>query len=471
MGQICKNICNFENRIDQNQILVYSNLDILSPLIQSPFQNQQILKKQISISDFQKINHLGQGEFGNVILVKKKSNNKIYAMKIILKNKIISRNLIGKMTCEQKVLKDNQSPFLIKLEYSFQTETKLYLVMEYCKGGDLYSLLRKYSRFPIKIAKYISAEILLGLEYLHKEMKVIYRDLKPENILLTEKGHIKIADFGLGKQLKTQDELTYTFIGTQEYIAPEIIKNQMEKNQIGYNYKCDIWAFGILLYELINGKPPFTHPMRNWKPIMNLILENELQFSKYFDISSKNLVCKLLNTDPLQRPNWDQIKQDDFYKDIDWQMIKKKKYDSLLQQFVQQKNDKESNSEPSAIIESFHYIGKKKKFEGFTYDKVESICEDLRESNEYVQKKSGINIQNSNNKQINFSCIFFQQFLYIQCICIFQYIYQNILFWYQYYFIYIQEINLILIFFLLQSYQFCIFSLFSFYFIIDILKK
>ncbi|EGR30122.1 protein kinase domain protein [Ichthyophthirius multifiliis] len=186
-------------------------------------------------------------------------------MKIVKKDKIIARNFMGKMNCEKKVLLENKSPFLVSLRYAFQSQNKLYLVMEYCSGGDLYFYLKKYTRFSIQTAKFIGAEVLLGLYYLHHDMKIVYRDLKPENILLTSNGHIKISDFGLGKQLKNEDDLTYTFIGTQEYIAPEMILNQINQNEHGYTQKCDIWAFGIFLYELIHGRPPFIHPMRNCK--------------------------------------------------------------------------------------------------------------------------------------------------------------------------------------------------------------
>jgi len=125
-----------------------------------------------------------------------------------------------------------------------------------------------------------------GLEYLHKKMKIIYRDLKPENIMVLEDGHLKITDFGLAKQFTSEDELTNTLRGTPEYIAPEVIKSNKVPNHPGYGMQCDIWAFGIFMFEIINGSPPFTDKNRNWLGIMNKILQNNPVFSHDFDDES-----------------------------------------------------------------------------------------------------------------------------------------------------------------------------------------
>ncbi|EGR29349.1 protein kinase domain protein [Ichthyophthirius multifiliis] len=288
-------------------------------------------------------------------------------MKIIKKSKIMEQSLNRKMLVEKTVLLENKHPFLVRLKYSFQTEKKLYLVMEYCPGGELYSYIVRYKKFTLEISRFIAAEIVLGLYYLHEKMKIIYRDLKPENILVSEDGHVKIADFGLGKQLKTPNQLTYTFLGTPEYIAPEIIKCKQSNYKDGYTKKCDTWAFGIFLYELIIGQPPFTHPQRNWNIIMKLIIANNPQFSEDINSDAKDLILKCLKNEPQERPNWNEIKSHQFFQDIDWERLYNKQYESPLKQYVNKSKNKQQRPKP--ILETpANDILDLPNINGFTYD-------------------------------------------------------------------------------------------------------
>ncbi|EGR28348.1 protein kinase domain protein [Ichthyophthirius multifiliis] len=289
-------------------------------------------------------------------------------MKIIKKSKIMEQSLNRKMLIERKVLLENKNPFIVNLKYSFQTEKKLYLVMEYCKGGELYSYIAKYKKFPIEIAKFICAEVILGLQYLHEKMQIMYRDLKPENILITEDGHLKIADFGLGKSIKDENQVTFSFLGTPEYIAPEIIKCKQSFEKNGYTLKCDIWAFGILLYELINGQPPFTNPQRNWNVIMKQILNNNPIFNSDFNDDSIDLIKKCLNTEPKQRPNWTEIRIHPFFLNIDWEGIYMQKYESPLRQFITQKKVKLQRPKPILETPIEDYNINLPNINGFTYD-------------------------------------------------------------------------------------------------------
>ena len=124
--------------------------------------------------------------------------------------------------------------------------------MEYVSGGELFYLLKQQKSFPEHCAQFITAQVVLGLEYMHMTLKIIYRDLKPENILLTEDGYIKITDFGLCKPFRRDEDMTYTMAGTVEYLSPEII------NGLGHNKLVDFWCLGIFTYELLNGNPPFV---------------------------------------------------------------------------------------------------------------------------------------------------------------------------------------------------------------------
>lgn len=163
-------------------------------------------------------------------------------MKVLDKFHIRKRNQEGNTKDEKNILASINYPFIVKMFFSFQSSTKLYLVVEYCQGGELFYHLRRNKTFSVEKSKFYIAEILLALNHLH-EKNIIYRDLKPENVLLHVNGHIKIADFGLSKYdldrtflTNSANTKTYTFCGTPEYLAPEIIKGK------GYNHSIDIWS-------------------------------------------------------------------------------------------------------------------------------------------------------------------------------------------------------------------------------------
>jgi len=176
------------------------------------------------------------------------------------------------------------------------------------------------------------------MEYLHKKMKIIYRDLKPENILVSEDGHLKISDFGITKQFQNEDELTKTLLGIPEFIAPEIINATKGSDHPGYGLQCDIWAFGIFLFELIHGTPPFTDPNRNWIGIMNKILENKPVFNSDFNDESQDLIRKCLRNVPKERPNWEEIKSHSFFSKINWDILLAKGRESPLKKLIPRRN-------------------------------------------------------------------------------------------------------------------------------------
>ena len=162
------------------------------------------------------------------------------------KNKLKEAKHIQHTKTERKILEFVQHPFIVSLKFAFQTETKLYLVMDYYNGGELFYHLRQKNRFDEEQAKFYLAQIILAIEFLHKN-KIIYRDLKPENIILDNNGYVKLTDFGLAKDDIQDEEGTQTFCGTPEYLAPEIIGGEK------YGKSVDVWCMGILLYEMIFG--------------------------------------------------------------------------------------------------------------------------------------------------------------------------------------------------------------------------
>lgn len=204
--------------------------------------------------DFDLLKVLGKGGYGKVFQVKKRGGSDkhcLYAMKVLKKATIV-RNAkdTAHTKAERNILESVKNPFVVDLIYAFQTDGKLYLILEYLSGGELFMQLEREGIFMEDMASFYLAEILLGLEHLHIE-GVIYRDLKPENILLDSNGHIKLTDFGLCKESIFEGAQTHTFCGTIEYMAPEILL------RLGHDKSVDWWSFGALMFDMLTGSVSF----------------------------------------------------------------------------------------------------------------------------------------------------------------------------------------------------------------------
>lgn len=211
-------------------------------------------------------------------------------------------------------------PFLLDLHSCFQTETRIYFVMEYVSGGDLMLHIQR-EHFTPRRARFYAAEVLLALEYFHKQ-GIIYRDLKLDNILLTLDGHIKLADYGLCKENMWYENTTSTFCGTPEFMAPEILREQR------YGRAVDWWAFGVLIYEMLLGQSPFRGDDED--EIFDAILEDEPLYPIHMPHASVSILQQLLCREPNNRlgagPNdAEDIKRHVFFKDINWDDIMAKK--------------------------------------------------------------------------------------------------------------------------------------------------
>ncbi|SCU89987.1 LANO_0D07162g1_1 [Lachancea nothofagi CBS 11611] len=276
--------------------------------------------RALSIDDFDLLKVIGKGSFGKVMQVKKKDTNKVYALKAIRKSYIVSKSEVVHTLAERTVLARVDNPFIVPLKFTFQSPDKLYIVLAFINGGELFYHLQREGRFSLSRARFYAAELLCALETLHN-LDVIYRDLKPENILLDHQGHIALCDFGLCKLNMKGQEKTNTFCGTPEYLAPELLLGQ------GYSKVVDWWTLGVLLYEMMTGLPPYYD--EDVPKMYKKILQEPLRFPDGFDKDAKDLLIGLLSRDPKRRLGFngaDEIKSHAFFSQLSWKRLWTKGY-------------------------------------------------------------------------------------------------------------------------------------------------
>ena len=249
-------------------------------------RNPPSSKRKIGLNDFNFLAVLGKGNFGKVMLAEEKKTGYLYAIKVLKKEFIIENDEVESTKSEKRVFlaaARERHPFLLELHSCFQTETRVYFVMEYVSGGDLMLHIQR-EQFTPRRAKFYAAEVLLALEYFHKE-GIIYRDLKLDNILLTLDGHVKVGDYGLCKEDMWLGKTTSTFCGTPEFMAPEILLEQR------YGRAVDWWAFGILIYEMLLGQAPFRGDDED--EIFDAILEDEPLYPIHMPPDSVSILHKV----------------------------------------------------------------------------------------------------------------------------------------------------------------------------------
>ncbi|KAL7668189.1 hypothetical protein ACOME3_008903 [Neoechinorhynchus agilis] len=275
--------------------------------------------KHMSPSDFEFLKTVGKGSYGKVFMARHIAEQKIYAIKVLDKSHIRRKNEVQHVMAERNVMvRVCRHPFIVRIQYSFQTLDKLFFVVEFINGGELFYHLQKEQVFSQLRSRFYSAEIVSAISYMHAS-GIIYRDLKPENILLDSEGHVKLTDFGLCKEgLEDTEEKTSTFCGTPEYLAPEIIRKEP------YTKAVDWWCTGAVLYEMLQGIPPFYN--KNARIMHEDILKKPLSFRRNINDTAKDLLTRLLRKDGSKRLGSGkegalEIRRHNFYRDIDWDAL------------------------------------------------------------------------------------------------------------------------------------------------------
>jgi len=301
---------------------------------------------------------LGRGSFGRVVLVQKQrgqGTGSLYAMKILRKSHLVRRRQIERTKTERKVLSVLDHPFIMKMYYAFQTTEKLFLVLDYCPGGELFFHLSRYRRFQEPVARFYAAELLLAIGHLHKN-GIIYRDLKPENVLLDAYGHVKLGDFGLAKDgIRHPTQGAKSTCGTPEYMAPEVL------NQGGHGFCVDYWGLGMLLYEMMTGLPPWytTDRSKLFKRLRSapLVFPNEVHFSPH----CRACIAGLLDREPRLRLGVmglrSAMRHEFFYRRINFEALRARQISAPIRPCEGWRQFNHQNSRNSSMAGGSDHLG------------------------------------------------------------------------------------------------------------------
>ncbi|KAI4290414.1 MAG: hypothetical protein L6R35_000315 [Caloplaca aegaea] len=299
--------------IAQRNCLEYSEDDTMDYVV-----------RKMAASDFEPLRCLGKGTYGTVHLVKQAGTGRLFAQKQFRKASLtIKQQLVEQTKTERAILESiNRHPYVVKLFYAFQDQEKLYLILEYAQGGELFTRMLTEGMFPEETAAFYMAEMILALDHLHNTVGVVYRDLKPENCLLDADGHLLLTDFGLSKVAVDGDYRCRSMTGTLEYMAPEVIQQQ------NYGSEVDWWSFGVLGFELLVGNSPFH--ANNDAKIQEKIVKCKLVLPFFMSADAKDLLTRLLRKRPKERlgarmpKDLQLIKAHRFFRKIDWKKLEKR---------------------------------------------------------------------------------------------------------------------------------------------------
>jgi len=269
------------------------------------------------IEDFQIVRVVGVGGSGKVIQAKHRPTGHFRAVKVMSKARLFQQEQrLQRVITEKRILAQLRHPFVVSLHWAFQTSTHLFLVLDFCGGGELFFHMLARGRFEERDAMFYFCEILLGLEYLHSQ-QVLYRDLKPENCLLDDDGHIRLTDFGLSKDNASESNFT-SFVGTAGYLSPEMVARQ------GHGFPLDYYCLGCLLYCLLTGSLP--HYEGDYKAMIQRRVKGEqCAFPPWLSGDSQHLLKGLLAPDPVDRLGSRcgaiEVKEHPWVREVDWTRV------------------------------------------------------------------------------------------------------------------------------------------------------
>jgi len=394
---------------------------------------------KLKSSDFEILKVIGKGAFGEVRIVRDKQNDKkIFAMKTMLKKMMVAKNQLGHIVAERDLMAEADNPWLVKLFFAFQDQTYLYLVMEYCGGGDLMGLLIKKDILTEDATRFYMAELACAIDYVH-HLGYVHRDLKPDNVLISNDGHIRLSDFGLAKSFQSSNDqqLTnwqsyvatlkpedveklkddekekenddkedkkkkvdrkqlYSTVGSPDYIAIEVLY------QKGYDKMVDWWSMGVIMFECLCGYAPFhaNDPLATCRKIVryekHFKVPHDIKLSKNALDIMKKLVCPTN-----KRIGWEEIKEHQWFKKIPWNNLH-----SMKPPFVPQlQNDFDAKYFDS--VESEQIVdGMDIKAEGFSNEgnRVWGYTftrQDAEKAKQLKEKQDNNNNTNNNNNSNN----------------------------------------------------------------------
>lgn len=275
--------------------------------------------ENVTLGDLSLLATLGVGGFGRVELVCIRGDaTRSFALKQMKKRHIVETVQQEHIMNEKRIMSDAASDFIVRLYRTFRDDKYLYMLLEACLGGELWALLRDRNKFDEGTARFYVGCTLEALVYLHVR-GIIYRDLKPENLLLDNNGYAKLVDFGFAKRIGHAK--TWTFCGTAEYVAPEIILNK------GHDLTADLWSLGIFIYELLTGNPPFAgpDPMKTYKQVLRGI--DAIPMKKYLSRNAQHIVRKLCRDNPSERLGSSSVREVQKHKWFDgfnWEGLRKR---------------------------------------------------------------------------------------------------------------------------------------------------
>uniref|UniRef100_A0A8C4NUZ2 protein kinase C n=1 Tax=Dicentrarchus labrax TaxID=13489 RepID=A0A8C4NUZ2_DICLA len=334
----------------------------------------------LGLGDFDLIRVIGRGSYAKVLLVRLKKNEQVYAMKVVKKELVHDDEDIDWVQTEKHVFEQaSTNPFLVGLHSCFQTESRLFLVIEYVNGGDLMFHMQRQRKLPEEHARFYAAEICIALNFLH-EKGIIYRDLKLDNVLLDHEGHIKLTDYGMCKEGIRPGDTTSTFCGTPNYIAPEILRGE------DYGFSVDWWALGVLMFEMMAGRSPFdiitdNPDMNTEEYLFQVILEKPIRIPRSLSVKAASVLKGFLNKDPKERlgcqvqTGFTDIKSHTFFRSIDWDQLEKKEVTppfkpQISDDYGLENFDTQFTNEPVQLTPDDEDVIKRidqSEFEGFEY--------------------------------------------------------------------------------------------------------